>query len=136
MACLETCEHLTDEDLHETLRNIQELLTNDGTAVFSVPLETGISGLGKNILRLLLSTEAEDDLNFRIFLRTVFGFVVSRNISKVGDLNYIYSHLGFDQKRFERVLSDYFEILLKRYSPINFLGSFANYSVYYRCVKR
>lgn len=136
IVCLETCEHLTGENLTELLKNINNLLANNGEAIITVPIEIGIPALFKNSFRFLKNYHY-DNLNLKNYVNSILGRPIERNINqKMEGVNYIYSHIGFDHRKFEKILTDYFEIESIRYSPINLFGSILNNAVFYKCAKK
>ena len=135
IACLETCEHLLESDLEKLFSNVQGLLAQNGTAIFSVPIEIGLPALFKNIFRFL-KNKSYDNLTFKNYFRTTFGLTTPRNLSQQLDgINYIYSHIGFNHKKLEKTLKRFFKITQKTFSPVNALGSALNNTIYYTCVQ-
>ena len=51
ISCFETLEHIPDKIVPSVLDSIYELLSDEGVFVISVPIESGISSLFKNIIR-------------------------------------------------------------------------------------
>lgn len=136
MTCLETAEHLVNKELDILLINLQRLLAQDGTALISVPIETGIPALFKNIFRFLKG-HTSDNLTLTNFMRTVFGLHTIRSTPESLEHGYyIYSHIGFNHRQFEHQLKEYFSITHKHYSPAHFLGGGLNNTVFYTCVKK
>lgn len=135
IVCLEICEHLPDKELIELLVNIEELMTNESKVVFEVPIEIGIPALIKNTFRFI-NWRREDNLNTKNYIKTFFGLCTSRKKDqKMANVNYVYSHIGFDHRNFELLLSNYFKIESKQFAPINFLGTLLNNVIYYICFK-
>lgn len=137
ISCLETCEHLTDEDLEKALQNIASLLTPEGRALISVPIEIGLSGAAKNLARLARRSTYEFlNLTPTIFFRSLVGFPVARDeVRSLSGLRYIYSHIGFDYRTFERRLARHFTILRRTFNPLP-SGPVFNNNVYFLCKKR
>jgi SAM-dependent methyltransferase len=134
VVCLETAEHLVDKELNILLTNIRKLLAQNGTALISVPIETGIPALFKNTFRILKG-HIPDNLTFMNFWRMVFGVSIPRSTSETLEHGqYIYSHIGFSHGRFEDQLERNFLIESKHYSPFNSFGSMVNNTIYYVCV--
>lgn len=133
IACLETCEHLLGADLQTLFSNVQKLLTPNGTFVVSVPIEIGLPALFKNIFRFL-KNKNHDNLTFKTLFTTTFGLNTPRNLSQqLNALNYIYSHIGFNHKLFEKTLQKFFKITKKRCSPFSSLGAWINNTIYFEC---
>ena len=130
ISCLEVLEHLSDKHLVVALFNLYEILSKDGLLVISVPIETGIAGFGKNLIRLALR-QAHDGTSFSSVFKSLFGLEVIRP-----DLDYISSHIGFNHKRLESLFSDAgFYIQNKLYSPFPALGGLANSQIFF-CLKK
>jgi len=136
ISCLETCEHLIDDDLKILLINIENLLESNGQVIISVPIEIGIPAMLKNLFRFF-KNKNYDNLTFKNYINTIFGLTVPRNTNqKLSNVDYIYSHIGFDHRKFELLLNDYFRIQRKYYSPTNFFRSELNNTTYYICGKK
>jgi len=136
IACLETCEHLCSDELIKLFESIDRLLVKQGKAIFSVPVEIGIPALLKNTFRFMKDRNY-DNLNLKNFIKVFLGMPVKRNVNqKLSNVKYIYSHIGFDHRNFESKLSKYFSIESKQYSPVNFLGTFLNNTIFYVCLKQ
>lgn len=136
MTCLETAEHLVDEELDILLVNLQRLLTQNGTVLISVPIETGIPALFKNTFRILRG-HIPDNLTFVNFWSMVFGVSIPRSTSETLEHGqYIYSHMGFNHRRFEKMLKQHFLIEDTYYSPTYVLGTVFGNTVLYACVHR
>lgn len=135
ITCLETCEHLTNDDLKILFSNIKKLLASNGQVIISVPIETGIPATLKNIFRFA-KNKNYDNLSFNNKIKALLSLGVPRNTNeKISNISYIYTHVGFNHKKFELLLTDYFKILHKSYSPINFLGAGLNNAIFYICEK-
>lgn len=135
IACLETCEHLADGDLKILLSSIKKLLVSNGQIIISVPIETGIPATLKNLFRFA-KNKNYDNLSFNSKIKALFSrSIVRKTTEKISNINYIYTHIGFNHRNFELLLKDYFKILRKSYSPINFLGPGLNNTIYYVCKK-
>jgi SAM-dependent methyltransferase len=133
ISCLETCEHLVHDDLISLLINIRTLLAHNGRVVFSVPIEIGIPALFKNLFRFIKNRDY-DNLSFIKYSRTIFCLPVPRNTDQtLGNIPYIYSHIGFNHNTFESTVKTYFTIESKHCSPIHFLGPAFNNTIYYCC---
>ncbi len=121
---METCEHLIDDDLKKLLINIENLLMPNGQVIISVPIEIGIPAMLKNLYRFF-KNKNHGNLTFKNYIKTIFGFTVPRDTNqKLSNVNYIYSHIGFDHRKLELLLNNYFRIQHKFYSPIIFLDQY------------
>ena len=134
IACLETLEHLPDELLHEALNTIDSLLTENGKVLISVPVEIGLSAVVKNTFRAVFGNLRH--LTLKTFTRTALGLPCEREIPQDFDgLPFIYSHICFDYRRFEKLLSKVFKIKKKVFSPVPALGPILNNIVFFVCEK-
>lgn len=131
ICCLETCEHLTDQKCKELFTHIKNLSTKNATILISVPIEIGIPSLLKNVFRFITKKDISN-LNAKNVLLSLCKQKIPREMKKkLGDIDYIYSHIGFDYRSFEIHLKEHFHIETKHYSPF-FLGkNICNFTVYY-----
>lgn len=135
VVCMEVCEHLPDTELLQLFATVPRYMAPGGTFMVSVPIESGLPALAKNAFRYLkYQNRGHDHLTLGIYLRTGMGLPVPRRTDEsLSGLRYMYSHIGFDFKRFERNLRDRFVIKRRYCSPANFLGSGLNNTIYYLC---
>lgn len=135
IACLDTAEHLSDEDLEKLLAITCNLLDDRGLIIFTVPIEIGLPALFKYAYRKA-RRPAYDNLNFTNYLKSIFGLRIERKVSRLeGNLDYIFSHVGFDHRHFEAVLKRFFLIKEKTGYPFPRLGAVLNNTLYYVCQK-
>ncbi len=131
VSCQEVLEHF---DVAHQLIHIQHLkrfLSNNGKLIVSVPLETGFSGLIKNLARLFTG-QKHSNTSFNNVLRSVFGLSVKRK----GD-PYIHSHVGFNYKRLEHLFKQEDLIITeKKFSPFPILRQLLNSQVFYVLTKK
>jgi SAM-dependent methyltransferase len=136
ITCLETVEHLVDKELDALFTNIKRLLAHDGQVVISVPIETGVPALLKNVFRILRG-HVPDNLTFRYFWRMVCGASIPRSTPERREHGqYIYSHMGFNHCQFEETLKKHVRIKDIRYSPLAVAGSMLNNTVLYAGVHK
>lgn len=130
ICCLEVLEHLTAENQFNVLCNIRNILNDNGFVIVSVPLEIGLSGLMKNIARLLLRQRHPNSSVVNI-LKSFFCLRIDR-----GNQPYISTHIGFDYRNLEKLFfSSGFTVIKKLYSPLSACGAFCNSQVFYILVK-
>ncbi|MFP4460093.1 MAG: class I SAM-dependent methyltransferase [Candidatus Zixiibacteriota bacterium] len=135
VACLDTIEHLYEDDIHKLMNNLYQLSKKDALILISVPIEIGIPVIFKNLFRLLRK-RADDTLNFRDYINTILKKPVPRIQNQIFDGNrYIYSHVGFDHRDFEKVLKKYFNVEQRICMPFPVFGTSLNNSIYYICKK-
>lgn len=132
IVCLETCEHLVPSALEETLQHIARLLSTDGLAIFSVPVEIGPVSLVKNAFRLIRRKNYEN-MKLKNVWSAAFGIAPTQFINYNLGYPYIFSHIGFDHRRFARILRQHFQITKIVCSPFPLLGTWFNPTVYFLC---
>jgi 2-polyprenyl-3-methyl-5-hydroxy-6-metoxy-1,4-benzoquinol methylase len=131
--CMETCEHLPNSQLHELIVNIKSLLLPNGRFIVSVPIEIGLPALAKNSFRFVKNPRY-GNLSLKSYFRTFLGLHVQRDDERsISGLTYIFSHIGFNFKEFERELKKHFIIRREQCSPIEQLGNSLNMTKYYNC---
>jgi SAM-dependent methyltransferase len=138
VVCMEVCEHLPDPELEELLSNVPDYMAAGASFMLSVPIESGLPALAKNAFRYLkYRNQGHDRLTWAVYFRTVLGLPTPRRSDELlSGLRYMYSHIGFDFRCFERRLASRFRIQRKYRSPANFLGSGLNNTIYYICTAR
>lgn len=133
---LDTCEHLTDQDLEILFNNINSLLSEGGIFLVTVPIETGLPALIKNSYRYL-KKKNYDNLNFKNYIKSILGLKIERKVGLIDkNIKYIFSHIGFDGQEFELKLAKFFKLEKKISKPFPFLGNFLNNTRYYLLKKR
>lgn len=133
ITCLETAEHLDDNGLEVLWSNTRSLLASGGLLIISVPLEIGLPALIKNTYRLL-KNRPYDNLSFINYFKAIAGFRIKRRVITLEPgLNYIFSHMGFDHRVFEKQLAKHFIIERKEGQPWPFFGTIFNNTLYYIC---
>ncbi len=132
VTCLEVLEHLPPGDVEEALAEIASLLAPGGLALLSVPVEIGPPAVVKNAFRWLFGNR--EGITLRGFVRSALGLPCRRPKPKDLDgMPYIFSHIGFDYRKFERKVADFFRIKRRVASPFPLLGPLANNVVFYVC---
>jgi 2-polyprenyl-3-methyl-5-hydroxy-6-metoxy-1,4-benzoquinol methylase len=125
ITCLEVMEHLPAEQLRELAREVVSRMHDDSLLIISVPIETGISGLIKNIIRAVLK-QSHDGASIRTVLRAFLAMEVDR-----GSTDYLTSHVGFNYSSIEKLFGDQPLLLLRKiYTPLP-LGPIFNSQVFY-----
>lgn len=117
--CLEVLEHLQDREIQRTLILWRKLLIKGGVAIVSVPIEIGLGGGLKTIIRLSIGEgKVKDQPTWNVF-KSLLGFRIDR-----GHASYIDSHIGFSHLRLKRLLLENDVTIRKTsYSPIRWAGS-------------
>tara|TARA_Y100000590_G_scaffold466256_1_gene641011 strand:- start:108 stop:815 length:708 start_codon:yes stop_codon:yes gene_type:complete len=130
ISCLEVLEHMTSFNQDKILKDLSALLENNGKIIISVPIEIGIAGFLKNIIRYFIGQKHEDSTLANIF-KSLFGMKILRQ-----ENNFINSHIGFNYKDLEKLIyKNNFIIYKKVYSPFTFIGPFINSQVFYVLIK-
>ncbi len=126
--CLEVLEHLSNHNLHVAIKDLKKVLSNSGILIISVPIETGLAGLIKNIVRYLIS-ETHKGFTFIKYFKQLLGF----NIQRVEEnKEFIESHFGFSYKTLEEdFIKPNFEIINIIYSPFKYGSSILNSQIFY-----
>ena len=126
ISCLEVLEHLSSFEQDKILKEIFELMDTKGNLIISVPIEVGIGGFLKNILRSLIGQSHEGSSMKNIF-KSLFGIKIIREKNK-----FINSHIGFNHNDLEKLFAvNNLKIYKKVYSPFIFFGSYLNSQVFY-----
>lgn len=135
ISCLDTCEHLKQEDLEILFKNIKFILNREGFFLISVPIETGPAAFFKNIYRFI-NGKKYDDLNKENFLKAILGLKIQRRAREIENgLDYYFSHVGFNHCQFEKELKKHFYVIRRIAAPLPFFGSFFNNTLYFLCRK-
>ena len=114
VTCFEVLEHFEDKPLLDRITEIKSIMTKDGVLIISVPIETGISGLLKNLIRIFLR-QTHPDTTLKNIIKAVIGLKISR---KSDSLGYIDSHIGFNYKTLEaQLIKSGFSIVDSHTSP-------------------
>lgn len=130
VTCLETCEHLVPEELERVFTDIEQLLDLRSVAIFSVPIELGPVSLVKNIYRALRRKQYEN-LTMSTVLATLFGHAPKQFVNMALGNPYIFSHIGFDHRKFQRQLEKHFTVVRIVATPWPMLGPWLNPTVNY-----
>jgi 2-polyprenyl-3-methyl-5-hydroxy-6-metoxy-1,4-benzoquinol methylase len=126
ITCLEVLEHLEKNNQVAVLNYCFEAINAGGKIVISVPIEVGLAGLIKNILRLLMRQSHTD--KWQDIIKSFLGL----NMKREATHGYIYSHIGFKHRDITKLLMGYKTRKIRHiYSPVNTLGRFFNSQVIY-----
>jgi hypothetical protein len=134
ISCLEVLEHLHPEGQEALLSSLRSLVADDGIVVISVPIETGVSSLLKNLIRML-HKETHPNTDLRTVTRALFGMRIERDASTphaAHDPSYILTHSGFNHRDVARAFGPSgFRTARVLYSPLPFMRSWLNSQVFY-----
>lgn len=121
----EVFEHLSPIGISKTIKILKRIIKKNGIIVISIPIEVGLSGLLKNIVRILIN-ETHDNTNFINIIKSFLFLKVKRP-----NLLYNPSHIGFNYITFIQILKkNNFNIKKISYSPFDKLNGFINSQVY------
>jgi len=126
IVCFEVMEHFTSIKQKELLKDISNVLSEDGVLIISVPIEKGFPAIIKNIIRRL-NLNDNKTYNLKNMLASFFGKALTEYRDREGYL----SHMGFYFNDLEKVLEQYFTIEKKFFSPFRMLGYQLNSQVFY-----
>jgi len=132
IVCMEVCEHLTQHALDELFETITFLAAPGARLVFGVPIETGPTGLMKNLYRILHGGRQGATIG-----RAIGSFLGRPIVRKVSDVEWYGSHIGFDDRSFRAQLEDRGYMLRREdFLPFPKLKRLLNNEIYYSCVAR
>jgi SAM-dependent methyltransferase len=106
--CMEVLEHLDDDAIGIALDRIAALASPDTRIIATVPSELGPAGAIKCLFRKVRGTE---EVTWPTVRSVLFGRPPARTVSETAEGRYIFSHIGFDQKRLAARLAGRFRIL-------------------------
>ena len=124
----EVFEHFSPDNQLAALSKIREVLATGGSLVISVPVEIGVPGLVKNVIRKI----EQKNKNPIYSVRNIAKSIVGSPMPEIRDEDGYLPHMGFYFKDLEDVFKKHFEITKKFYSPLGMLGFNANSQVFYR----
>lgn len=126
ISCLEVLEHLQLSDQKNIFKLIKKNSTKKTIVLIGVPIEIGISGFIKNLIRVLLR-QSHENTNISNIFKSLFNLKIKRKNSK-----YIESHMGFDFNNIKKIILDNnFKILKEYYSPFYYFGFWLNSQIYW-----
>lgn len=129
--CAETLEHFSAINVIKHLKTFENLLSNRGRVLISVPIEIGFGGLCKNLVRWSIGG-LHEGLGVKNAIYAFFGKPIYR-----GNDDYIASHTGFSHKNLEYLIIDNgWKIKKKFFSTIPFVGSMLNSQVFFEIERR
>lgn len=133
--CTEVFEHLPPAEFERALNEIERIAAPGGLVIFGVPVETGPPALAKGLFRMTRRYGAEDAQPRRILAATL-GRPPARIAQEISEgRSYLFAHLGFDQRAFERAARARFDVERRRFSPLN-IGSWLASELYLAARRR
>lgn len=135
--CLEVFEHLPEREFGIAMDQIRQTLASGGTAIIGVPIEVGIPALYKGIFRMFRRF-GEFDARPRNILTAVFGNApADRPVVELMPGSYYHlHHLGFDYRRFRKLLGREFQIVKTSASPFSIFGVTINSELHFVVLRR
>jgi len=134
LACCEVLEHLDEKGLTRAFADFRALLAPGGALLVSVPIETGLTALAKNLMRALAG-QSQHGATLRNIVLSLLGRTaqVPRAVSD----GYIDSHVGFNYRALRtRLQREGFVIEQEVFSPLPWLGGLLNSQVFWLCRRR
>jgi hypothetical protein len=96
--CAKVLQHFSAQNVFNYLNLLKEVLSDSVKLLISVPIEIGLAGLAKNLVRILVG-QTHDETSSRNLCDAFFDKPIYR-----GNNHYIHSHLGFSYKKFEYLI--------------------------------
>lgn len=128
--CAETLEHFSASNVIEHLKTFENILSKKGRVLISVPIEIGLGGLCKNLVRWSIGG-LHKGLGVKTAIYAFFGKPIYR-----GNDFYIEPHTGFSHKNLEYLIVDTgWKIKKKFFSPIPIVGSMLNSQVFFEITR-
>lgn len=128
VTCFEVLEHFPVDLQVETLHKLRKIVKDDGTIIVSVPIESGLPALVKNLIRYLTIYKGNESV---YALKNVLASVFERPIPSCRTGSSYLSHMGFYVADVEALLKRQFRIDDRVYSPFCALGKNVNSQVYF-----
>jgi 2-polyprenyl-3-methyl-5-hydroxy-6-metoxy-1,4-benzoquinol methylase len=132
--CMEVIEHCTDDVRPQVLQDLRRLVSPDGTAIASVPIEIGPSLVGKQIVRTIAGWRKLGDYQHREtyspweLCEMVFagaGTAIHRPAYRTemvpGRPTFYHGHTGFNWRALRGELQQSFQIERVLFSPLGWL---------------
>lgn len=128
--CMEVLEHLDDATIEVALDRIAALASPETRIVMTVPCELGLAGALKCLFRKARGTE---DVGWQTIRSVLLGHPPGRLVSDTPEGPYIYSHIGFDQRRLATRLAGRFRIERTVGVPFSRLPAVVNNETAFLC---
>jgi SAM-dependent methyltransferase len=145
ITCMEVMEHLTSTATQTLLRNLATLLRPRGTIIISVPVETGLPLLVKQVVRVYAGWRGVGDYKYaeRYTLGELCRMICAGSDASIRRPLYgdnpgcqYHGHKGFNWRGLRRELMTRFTLRETNFSPLNFgAGQFAS-QVWFICEPR
>ncbi|PYR68873.1 MAG: hypothetical protein DMF87_09390 [Acidobacteria bacterium] len=146
IVCTEVLEHCCEDTLAHVIADVKRMLRPDGVFVVSVPIETGVTLLVKQLVRVLAGWRHIGDYQYteRYSMRELLRMVFARRDSAITRPVYeaqitsdvlvkFHGHKGFNWRALERRLSREFTVRRRMFSPVSWSGGVAASQVWFVC---
>jgi SAM-dependent methyltransferase len=144
VTCMETLEHCTTEMVENVLENLARLVSPDGRAIISVPIEIGPTFVLKWILRKMAAWRGLSDYrhyepySISHACRMIFArrsTLLPRPVYQDREGPF-HSHYGFNWRWLQERVSDHFSIAQTVFSPLGCLGGSVSSQAWFVCCRR
>jgi SAM-dependent methyltransferase len=145
VTCMEVLEHCLETERTRILDDVSRLCAPGGLIVISVPIETGPSLVGKQLVRAVAGLRGLGDYAHREryspreLLRGAARLAVPRVVYEghgaSGTFSY-YGHKGFEWRDVQSEISERLSIERRTFSPLPWAGSVLNSQVWFICRPR
>jgi len=139
--CMETLEHCPHPVVDNVIRDLVRFVKPEGQVVISVPIETGLTFLGKTIIRKLAAMRNLSDYryyesySFTNALRMIFAnrrTALTRPVYG-GPENPSHSHYGFNWRTMRDRVKQHLTLEEIRFSPLGWLGGALSSQAWFIC---
>jgi SAM-dependent methyltransferase len=145
VTCMEVLEHCLEPERRRIIAELGRLSASRGLIVISVPIETGLSLVGKQFFRAVAGLRGQGDYAHREryspaeMLRAAAGRPVRRvqyvGHGSTGPFPY-YGHKGFDWREVEREIAERLVITGRMFTPMPWAKALLNSQVWFVCHPR
>lgn len=134
VTCFEVLEHFDGKDILDRLKELKSLTNAKSHLIISVPIETGLAGLLKNLARIALR-QTHPSTSFKNIFKSTFSLKIHREKSFDG---YIESHIGFDHKTLLKQIEESgLKLDKKVFSPFSYkILNYFSSQIFYVCKVR
>ncbi|HKX30413.1 MAG TPA: class I SAM-dependent methyltransferase [Blastocatellia bacterium] len=146
VACMEVLEHCTEDQVVKVTADLRRLVAPVGAVIISVPIEIGLSLIGKQVVRTLAGWRNLGDYRYleHYTLRELWKMVfagaetaIARPVYRAdfapNGPNSFHGHKGFNWRRLRTVLERSFIIRQMHFSPLGWLGGHLSSQVWFVC---
>lgn len=146
VVCMEVLEHCLEAQREEVLNDLHRLVAADGRVIISVPIETGPSLLGKQVVRALAGWRGLGDYKYRerftftelwkmVFAgeRTTIERPVYQGNFGPDRPHAFHGHKGFNWRASRVRLREQFEICQTLFSPLGWTGGYLSSQAWFVC---